>query len=307
MTPETASRPSLPQAELALLDELVERAVAGDAQALEVFFTVLQSRYGKLVHRRLRGHRGITRTATLEDVFQQGMLDLFERIRQEKPSDLRSPGRIDILSYFQKICDQKLENLKKPRKDPLLARRKEGLPSELIRDYRRTRPEDPLEKDPYQGRHQRMLDEELGNLSPRDRELLLQYFSRVPYSQISHQTGRSETALQSTVHRLKRRIAARLAERSDTAFFHQLGVDEPSSPSAEPTEDEIRAAVERLPVETKAALKAVHFEGLSLAALAARLGEKGLEKAQARLDRGYETLSLKLGIPFPGAFSRLKP
>ena len=303
---ETSSRPSSPQAELALLDELVDRAVSGEAQALDAFFALLQSRYGKLVYRRLRGHRGFSRTGTLEDVFQQGMLELFERIRQDKPSDLQGPGRRDILAYFQKICDQKLENLKKPRKDPVLARRKERLPSELIRDYRRAPPEDPFEPETVQERHQRMLDEELGKLAPPDRALLLQYFSRIPYGQIARESGRSESALQTTVHRLKRRIAARLAERSETAYYHQQGMNEASA-AALPTGEAIREAVERLPLETKAALKALHIEGLTLDALAARLGENGLEKAQARLDRGYETLSVKLGVPFPGAFSRLKP
>jgi hypothetical protein len=64
--------------------------------------------------------------------------------------------------------------------------------------------------------------------------------------------------------------------------------------------------VDRLPRETGEAVRHIHYEGGSFESLVARLGDRGLEKAQARLRKGYEILSARLrGAPFPDTFKDL--
>ena len=77
-------------------------------------------------------------------------------------------------------------------------------------------------------------------------------------------------------------------------------------PSCAPRRKEILEALEELPVEAQAAIDFVHVKGRSIVELARSLGDRGLEKAQARLELGYESLACKLDIPFPESFEFLK-
>src|SRR5580765_259224 len=72
-----------------LLEETFENALRGDEKALEVLLTLIKSRYGNLILSRLRHHRGRSRTATVEDVFQQCRLDLMEQVKAGALSDLK--------------------------------------------------------------------------------------------------------------------------------------------------------------------------------------------------------------------------
>ena len=117
--------------------------------------------------------------------------------------------------------------------------------------------------------------------------------------------------MESLVSRIKQGLAERIYEQSRTARLHQEGDDEPresdqTAPSCLPAPGEIRAAIDDLPIDTQRAIEFVHVKGGSIEQLAKSLGPRGIEKAQARLKRGYESLSLKLDLPFPDSFSLLR-
>lgn len=290
-----------------LIQEFVDRAFSGDVAALDVFFTLLKTRYGLLVLKRLRRHRGFSRTGTVEDILQDSMTELYERLLRGDPSNLASTELAQVIRYFQKLCDQKLENLRKPRKDPIFARHKEEVDSGITHDLRTERRADEDDDEASRsGRHRRLLEEELGRLSKFDRRVLTLYLDKVPYREMSRLTGRSEVALATQVCRLKERIAERIAQRSTTARLHQEEETDPEADRPEATSLEIKAAIDLLPVETKQAVKFVHLEGHDTQELAKSLGKQGLEKARTRLAKGYASLTAKLGLPFPESFSILK-
>ena len=65
MCPEPAPEVRIP-GEGEPLDVLFDRALRGDAESLDVFFTLLKTRYGRLIFRRLKRARGASHTAVVK-------------------------------------------------------------------------------------------------------------------------------------------------------------------------------------------------------------------------------------------------
>lgn len=295
---------------VALLEETFESALRGDARALEVLLTLIKSRYGNLILKRLRHHRGRSHTATIEDIFQQSMLELMEQIKSGALSDLQESERRDVVGFFQSLCDRKLENSRKQRVDPLYDRHKAVLP-EHLREDKRVGGEALIPGDERKTeqllRHRRLLQQAKERLDHSDRALLEKYLAGASYAELSAETGIKVSTLESLVTRIKQQLAEMILDQSPTARLHH-GIDEEKFQPQRlpPTAAEIRRAIEDLPRDTQEAIKFVHLRGGTVEKLAKTLGERGLEKAQARLKRGYESLSVELDLPFPDSFSLLK-
>jgi RNA polymerase sigma factor (sigma-70 family) len=278
-----------------VLDLLLERALRGDEEALGALLALLGTRHYRRVINSLRRLRSDAHTATLEDVFQDSVVKLVERIRSGELSELSPAERPGLLKYFQTLCDGRLRDTLKPRKSPVLARRKEPLPPDLP-DKRV--PEGPKTE------HLRLLESALRRLEPAEEELLRKYLAGVPYKEIARQTGKSENALMKAVSNAKRKILADILPKSQTA---RLNIDKTRGRGKKPPgAEEILRAVRALPPELKEAIQFVHFEGGTPERLAARLGDRGLEKVRARLTQGYRRLAGTLGVPFPDSFSELE-
>lgn len=297
-----------------LLDETFESALRGDAKALEMLLTLLKTRYGNLIFRKLRVHRGRSHTATMEDIFQESMVELIEQIKSGALAELEESERRDLVGYFQSLCDRRLENLRKARLDPLFDRNKSSVPFDLSRDKRIGEkvpiPGDGRKTERLQ-RHQGLLQNGIARLDPFDRLVLERHLAGVPYALISKETGTKVSTLESLVSRIKHSLAERILHQSPTARIHQRG-DESSAPGTSsrsllPTPQEIREAIRGLPVDTQRAIEFIHLKGGTVEQLAKSLGARGVEKAQARLKKGYESLSLKLEVSFPDSFSLLNP
>jgi DNA-directed RNA polymerase specialized sigma24 family protein len=113
-------------------------------------------------------------------------------------------------------------------------------------------------------------------------------------------------ALEALVSRLKRHLAKELARVSPTArLAQQSGPRTSPCPSLCPAAAEIHEAIRRLPKEARESVSFVHLEGGTIEELAQYLGARGLEKARARLQRGYASLGARLALPFPESFSLL--
>ena len=67
---------------------------------------------------------------------------------------------------------------------------------------------------------------------------------------------------------------------------------------------EIEAAIAILPPTIKEAAVFVHVERRSVDEFARKLGDRGYEKAQARLTQAYRSLSGRMKVPFPEAFEK---
>ena len=137
--------------------------------------------------------------------------------------------------------------------------------------------------------------------------MLERYLAGVPFGDMAKETGRKAASLEIHVTRIKQRIADRIALQRPAASSVSGREKLPAKEaSCVPKKQEILAALEELPVEAQAAIDFVHVKGRSIVALAKTLGDRGLEKAQARLELGYESLTRKLDIPFPDSFEFLK-
>jgi hypothetical protein len=133
------------------------------------------------------------------------------------------------------------------------------------------------------------------------------YLSQVPYEEMARKTGKSVSALQALVGRLKVRLADRIAQVSPTAKLHQERKNATVKEAASflPSREEILGALRELPNEARTAIEFVHVKGGSVENLAKTLGKGGLEIATTRLEVGYESLSRKLDLPFPESFDLL--
>jgi len=293
-----------------LLEETFENALRGDEKALDVLLTLLQSRYGNLILSRLRHHRGRSRTATIEDIFQQSMLELMERVKAGAFSDLEESERRDVVGYFQGLCDRKLENHRKARLDPIYDPNKKA-PSMYLRKDRRVGGEAPIpgmeRRSAQVERHRTLLQEAMGTLDPSDRQILDRYLAGTSYADLALETGIKVSTLESLITRIKQKLADRILHQSPTARIHHgLSEDVPPSRSLAPTAEEIQTAIQGLPRDIQNAVTFVHLNSGTVDRLAQSLGDRGVEKAQARLKRGYDLLSLRLDLPFPDSFSLLR-
>jgi RNA polymerase sigma factor (sigma-70 family) len=78
----------------------------------------------------------------------------------------------------------------------------------------------------------------------------------------------------------------------------------PSAVSKRLTRREIEAAVDKMPQSNKEAFLFVHVQGHSLEELAAKEGDNGMHRAQARLDRAYVILNEQFNDVFPDAYEQ---
>lgn len=303
--PASPEVPTNPTADL--LNETFEAALRGDPEALQALVSLLQTRYGNLIWKRLLHRPRGAQHATLEDIIQESLVDFIAEIKSGALHELPETERRDVVGYFQDLCDRKLKRLKRPRRDPVLAVEKESIPSEVAEDKRLGRQVIAPGLDRKTERHQFLLHQEIGKLDSLDRLVLERYLAGVPYLDISKETGKKVSTLESLITRIKQRLGDRIASQSETAQIHQERKEESGRKnSCLPTAEEILAAVEELPIETQNAIRFIHLKGGSIDQLAKSLGDRGLEKAQARLKRGYESLSVRLDLPFPDSFEGLE-
>ncbi len=282
------------------LEVLLERSLQGSSQALDVLITLLKTDHYQRILKTLRSIRSRAGTQTLEDVFQESVVELIEKVKSGELRDLRPEERRSVLRYFVWICDNKLRDSAKERKSPIFAREKLSLKETLV---------DEKAEIPGAARrtedHRRLLHSAVTRLSPFEQQILTKYLAGVPYKEIARETGKSENALMLLVSDVKRRILEDIKPSSPTARLHNeldRGRD-----TRKPTADEIRKAVGLLPVECREAILHVHYEGGTLETLTKKLGDRGHDKAQARVKKGYETLAARLRAPFPESFQELNP
>lgn len=279
---------------------LLEHALGGDDQALSTLLALLKSKYGKKILNHLRSFRRQARTQTLEDVMQDSFIELVRRIKEGQLGDLPDGEQDAIVKYFQWLCDGRLANVVAARKSPVLARNKPEVPDSVM-DERAVIPGDDGEA--RGDRHRALLGSAIQRLDHTERLVLEQVLAGVPYGDIATAVGKSERAIWLLVHHAKRKLLLDIAPGSPTAKMHLRKTEE--AKSRIPTLAEVRGVVEGLPKELRQAVSLVHLEGGSIDQLARLLGDRGYDKAQARLKTAYRSLSGKLRLPFPETFEKI--
>ncbi len=282
------------------LGVLLEQALGGDDQALAALLGLLKSKYGRRILGSLRRFRKQAHTQTLEDVMQDSFIELMRRIREGELGDLPGGEQDAIVRYFQWICDGRLANVMEVRKSPVLARHKAELPDTVL-DEKASIPGDDAQTP--EERHRALLGSAIKRLGGTERLVLERFLSGVPYAEIAKEVGKSEQALWLVVHHAKRKLLLDIAPGSPTAKVQLRRLEE--ARHRVPSRSELRSAVDALPVELRQAVSLVHLEGGTLDQLARKLGERGYEKAQARLKTAYRSLSGKLRLPFPETFEKV--
>jgi len=282
------------------LNVLLEHALGGDDKALSALLALLKSKYGKRILGNLRRFRKQARTQTLEDVMQDSFIELMGRIRGGELGDLPGAEKDSLVRYFQWICDGRLANVVRARKSPVFARNKPEVP-DTVMDEKASVPGDDAE--PPVERHRALLGSAIKRLDPTERLVLERFLAGVPYADIAKEVGKSEQALWLVVHHAKQKLLLDIAPGSPTAKVQLRRLEE--ARNRVPSLDEVRSVVEALPVELRQAVSLVHLEGGTLDQLARKLGDRGFEKAQARLKTAYRSLSGKLRLPFPETFEKI--
>lgn len=289
-----------------ILNETFEAALRGDAEALRVLVSLLKTRYGDLIMSRLWHRPRGAQHATLEDVFQESLVGFIEEIKSGALAELPESERRNIVGYFQNLCDSNLRQRKRSHEDPI-HQKKDPIPYELTQDKRVGAKSSVPGEDRKTEEHRILLHQEMARLDPFDRLVLERHLAKVPYSEIAKETGKKVPTLESLVTRIKQRLGDRIRQVSETAQIHEERARTPKvTKSCLPGRQEILAAVDELPIETQQAVLFVHVNGGTVEDLARTLGDRGREKAEARLKRGYETLSIHLNLPFPESFDGLE-
>ena len=92
------------------LDVLLEQALRGDEQALHILIELLQTEHYRRFIASLKRLATSAHTQTIEDVVQESLIGLIEKIRAGELRDLSPGDRADFLGYFQRILDGALRN-----------------------------------------------------------------------------------------------------------------------------------------------------------------------------------------------------
>lgn len=287
-----------------LLTDAFEAALRGDREALGNLLAILKTRYGQSTFAPLRSHRVNSPSSGAASSFQPTVSEFLLEIKGRATHDLADPERGEVIQFFTSFCDRSLDqhrpgsSLQKPAADSY---------KRAPEPRRNPATSVPTALSAKREEHWRLLQGEIAALDAFDRLILERYLAGVPFANMAKETGRKVAALEIHITRIKQRIADRLA-------LHCAAPGAPTEPpelldreaSCAPRRQEILAALEDLPVEAQAAIDFVHVKGRTIVDLARTLGDHGLEKAQARLELGYESLSRKLDIPFPASFEFLK-
>jgi DNA-directed RNA polymerase specialized sigma24 family protein len=287
-----------------LLNDAFEAALRGDREALGNLLSILKTRYGQSCFTPLRSHRGDARPSGPAPSFQPTVSEFLEEIKGRATHELSEPERGEVLRFFTSFCDR---NLDQHRKGSALLRPPTDAARPASEPRRNPATSVPSALSAKREEHWRLLQGEISALDAFDRLILERYLAGVSLSNMAKETGRKVAALEIHITRIKQRIADRLALQSSITGTR---TDPPPLPDREascaPRRQEILRALEDLPVEAQAAIDFVHIKGRTIVDLARTLGDRGLEKAQARLELGYESLARRLDIPFPESFEFLK-
>jgi RNA polymerase sigma factor (sigma-70 family) len=287
-------------AEESALGLLLDQAISGDSEASEHLVTLLGTRYYQRIIKKLDRLRTGAGEPTLEDVFQDSLIELVDSLKAGGLKDLKEEERRNALQYFQNLCKDNLKNLVHRRKSPALKRRKAQLPMQLA---------DPNARIPGEPRHTEhfeLIDDAMTRLSPENALILKMYREGVPYKEMARVTGKKEENLRNLLVRLRNELVVDIARRSDTANlnFQKLQREAAKSP---PTWGKVTEAILLLPPKLKEVARFVVLESRSLEEAARRLGENGLNEATARLFLVYERLSEKFQGEFPDALRQMGP
>jgi RNA polymerase sigma factor (sigma-70 family) len=281
------------------LDVLLERALLGDAVAARMFVTLLQTRYHQSLVDAMRQFPA-AHTQTVEDVIQDTIISLMEKLESGELRDLSADDRSDFLKYFKRLLMGALRNTVRERMSPVLAREKEPLREEILDDHA------PIPGDARDTEHLVLIKDAMGQLDPESARLLQMYLDQIPFSEIARITGKKEHTLKNDVRRIKQELRMEILPRSATAQLH-LETQERRARTW-PSRTDIEAAIRSvLPPEIEEAVVFVHLQHQTIDELARTLGDRGYEKAQARLRLAYRTLSGRLKAPFPEAFLKAAP
>jgi RNA polymerase sigma factor (sigma-70 family) len=286
-------------AEAPSLEFLFEQALRQDKEALKHLFTLINTRHYKQITAKLKGLGTGAGNATREDVFQDTVITLMEKLEAGEITDLKEEDRKDILGYFQKLCYGRLKDVVRKRKSPVLQRHKPQIPKTFA---------DRGAKIPGEQRYTEylsLIDYAASRLSPEHAAILRMYLDRVPYEEMARVTGKKVETLRNLIVRLKGELQLDIVPRSDTAELHYKRGQK--GPGRAPSWEEIDEAISLLPIDTQQAIRFVHVENHSADELARKLGDRGAEKARARLKKGHEILSGNLGVDFPDAFNKAGP
>lgn len=280
-------------------DVLLGRAIQGDPEAAHWLVTLLGSEYHDRITGRMKKLHTGAHTGTIEDVFQDTLIQFMDGLKAGALKDLPDEHRQDILKYFQRLCDGRLHDAVRPRLNPALSRKKEE-PSEDLVDKNVRIPGDARHTE-----HLELVNSAMARLEPDQARILKRYLDGVPYAELSREMGRSEEALRMLVGRAKKALQDDIVPRSATAKlkFEQ----EQAKTRRWPRRSEIETAISVLPPEIKDAAVFVHIQHGTVENLARKLGSRGLEKAQARLEQAYQSLSGRMKVPFPEAFEQAQP
>jgi RNA polymerase sigma factor (sigma-70 family) len=278
---------------------LLGRALSGDAEAAHWLVALFQSQYHRRITGRMKSLYTGAHTGTIEDVFQDTIIRLMERLQAGELKDLPPEDRQDILKYFQRLCDGRLRDVVRARISPALSRRKEEVPEEIEDENV------PIPGVPRHTEHLALVKDAIGRLDPQDAQVLRKFLDGMSYEELARETGRGAGALRMLVLRLKQELQLDIVPRSATA---QLKFQEEAARIRRwPRRSEIEAAIAVLPPEIKESVVFVHIEHRSVDELARKLGQRGCEKAQARLEQAYRSLSGRMKAPFPEAFEKAAP
>lgn len=283
-------------AEAPSLEFLFEQALRQDKDALKHLFTLINTKHYKQITARLKGLRTGAGNPTVEDVFQDTVITLMEKLEAGELKELTEEDRKDILKYFQGLCNGRLKDVVRKRKSPVLQRHKAQIPETFA---------DRGAKIPGEQRYTEylsLIDYAASRLSPEHAAILRMYRDGVPYEEMARITGKKVETLRNLIVRLKDELQLVIVPRSDTAELHYEKSLNP--PKRRLTRREIEAAVEKLPAINKDAFLFVHVEGNSVEQLAERIGDDDTHRAQGRLEDAYRILSQRLNDIFPDAYER---
>lgn len=275
---------------------LLSRALAGDAEGAHWLVTLLQSAYFRDITRQMKSLHTGAHTHTIEDVFQETLIRFLERLKAGELKDLSQEDRDNIISYFQRLCDGRLRDEVRVRQSPVLRRDKAEV-SETILDQNARIPGDSRHTE-----HLSLINAAIDRLEPLYAQVIRLYLSGVTCEDIGSQTGRSPKAIRNLIMRLKVDLREDIVPLSATAKVNYEA--DKARERKWPARSEIEAAIAILPPEIKEAALFVHVQHRSLDEFARKLGERGYEKAQARIKQAYRSLAGRMKVPFPEAFEK---
>lgn len=275
---------------------LLGRALAGDAEGAHWLVTLLQSAYFRDITRQMKSLNTGAHTHTIEDVFQETLIRFLERMRNGELKDLAPEDRDDIIHYFQRLCDGRLRDEVRVRQSPVLRRGKEEVPETLIDKNAR------IPGDSRHTEHLSLVNAAIDRLEPLHAQVIRLYLGGVSCEEIGRETGRSPDAIKNLIKRLKVDLRENIVPLSATAKMNYEA--DKARERKWPARSEIEAAIAVLPPEIKEAAVFVHVEHRSLDEFARKLGDRGYEKAQARIKQAYRSLAGRMKVPFPEAFEK---